>query len=131
MSTDKEYLTLQEAFDESESGDTIQMLRNVTTLSTSQSTTISEEKNAILDLNGFTMNSSTPKTFVNNGTLKIVDSSEEKQVILIGTGVMLIENNNSLTIEETKLSTLLTVPQLIDNKGTTVINSSRIIAVNT
>ena len=131
VSTDKEYLTLQEAFDESESGDTIQMLRNVTTLSTSQSTTISEEKNAILDLNGFTMNSSTPKTFVNNGTLKIVDSSEEKQGILIGTGVMLIENNNSLTIEETKLSTLLTVPQLIDNKGTIVINSSTIIAVNT
>ena len=131
VSTDKEYLTLQEAFDESESGDTIQMLRNVTTLSTSQSTTISEEKNAILDLNGFTMNSSTPKTFVNNGTLKIVDSSEEKQGILIGTGVTLIENNNSLNIEETKLSTLLTVPQLIDNKGTTVINSSTIIAVNT
>ncbi len=131
VSTDKEYLTLQEAFDESESGDTIQMLRNVTTLSTSQSTTISEEKNVILDLNGFTMNSSTPKTFINNGTLKIVDSSEEKQGNLIGSGITIIENNNSLTIEETKLSTLLEAPQVIDNKGTVTINNSTITAVNT
>ena len=131
VSTNKEYLTLQEAFDESESGDTIQMLRNVTTLSTSQSTTISEEKNAILDLNGFIMNSSTPKTFVNNGTLKIIDSSEEKQGSIIGSGITLIENNNNLTIEETKLSTLLTTPQIIDNKGTTIINNSTITATNT
>ena len=131
VSTNKEYLTLQEAFDESESGDTIQMLRNVTTLSTSQSTTISEETNVILDLNGFTMNSSTPKTFINNGTLKIVDSSEEKQGNLIGSGITIIENNNSLTIEETKLSTLLEAPQVIDNKGTATINNSTITAVNT
>ena len=131
VSTNKEYLTLQEAFDESESGDTIQMLRNVTTLSTSQSTTISEETNVILDLNGFTMNSSTPKTFINNGTLKIVDSSEEKQGNLIGSGITIIENNNSLTIEETKLSTLLEAPQIIDNKGTATINNSTITAVNT
>ena len=131
VSTNKEYLTLQAAFDESESGDTIQLLRNVTTLSTSQSTTILEEKNVILDLNGYTMNSSTPKTFINNGTLKIVDSSEEKQGSLIGTGVKLIENNNSLNIEEAKLSTLLTSPQVIDNKGTVIINNSTITAVNT
>ena len=130
VSTNKEYLTLQEAFDESESGDTIQMLRNVTTLSTSQSTTISEEKNVILDLNGYTMNSGTEKTFVNNGTLKIIDSDEEKQGSLIGSGITLIENNNNLTVEETKLSTLLTSPQVIDNKGTTVINSSTITAAN-
>ena len=131
VSTNKEYLTLQEAFDESESGDTIQMLRNVTTLSTSQSTTISEEKNVILDLNGYTMNSGTEKTFINNGTLKIVDSSEEKQGNLIGSGITLIENNNSLTIDGTKLSTLLTTPQIIDNKGTATINNSTITAVNT
>ena len=131
VSTDKEYLTLQEAFDESESGDTIQMLRNVTTLSTSQSIAISEEKNVILDLNGYTMNSSTPKTFINNGTLKIVDSSEEKQGNLIGLGITIIENNNSLNIEEVKLSTLLTSPQVIDNKGTTIINNSTITTATT
>ena len=107
------------------------MLRNITTLSTSQSTTISEEKNVILDLNGYTINSSTVKTFVNNGTLKIVDSSEEKQGSLIGTGVTLIENNNSLNIEKTTLSTLLTSPQVIDNKGTAIINNSTITAINT
>ena len=66
------------------------------------------------------MNSSTPETFINNGTLKIVDSSEENNGKIDTYGGTFIENNKKITIEKINNSSSYT----INNNGTAIIKNS-------
>ncbi len=66
------YETLQAAIDAASSGDTIQLLSDVT-----EDITIANGQTIILDLNGKKITNSSTHTIVNYGTLTITDSSEE------------------------------------------------------
>ena len=122
LSTNEEYLTLQEAFAASETGDTLQVLRNITILESSPDITIDSNKNITLELNGYTIN--TVKTFVNDGILKIQDSTEENNGKIDIYGVKFVENNNKITIEKVNLSSYNSSSSMINNNGTAIIKNS-------
>ena len=113
-STDKEYYNLQEAIDESNDNDTIEILRNVTYSTSFNTIVIEENKNIKIDLNGYVI--TTPsELFENNGTLELIDSKntlDENGYITSGTGYIVGSSNGI---------------KLIDNKGTLKVSGAKII----
>ena len=68
------FATLQAAIDAAEDGDTIVLVNDV-----AESVTVPAGKTITLDLNGYTLtNAGDNHTIINNGTLTIIDSSENK-----------------------------------------------------
>ena len=62
---------------------------------------IPEGKNITIDLAGFTINSTTENhAIINNGTLRIMDSSEGKTGAIVNQNGPAIQNNGQLTIDE-------------------------------
>lgn len=93
-STGDTYYTLQEAIDASiNSKEVIKLLRRFTTLNTLETTNISEDKDIILDLNGYTLEQNNENFLLNNGTLKITDSSEDNLGKIVMYTNKSIENN--------------------------------------
>lgn len=93
---DKYYYTIQDAIDEASTAETtIVIIKD-----TDEVSTVAEGQNIILDLNGHTVGSSTSEqpTFTNNGTLTIIDNSEEKTGTIENLVGKAIENNGTLTI---------------------------------
>ena len=93
---DKYYYTIQDAIDEASTTETtIVIIKD-----TDEVSTVAEGQNIILDLNGHTVGSSTSEqpTFTNNGTLTIIDNSEEKTGTIENLVGKAIENNGTLTI---------------------------------
>ena len=96
IETGEYYYTIQEAIEAvGTTSATIQIIKD-----TDEISTIKEGQNITIDLNGHILGSSTSEqaTFTNNGTLTIIDNSEEKTGTienLVGTA---IENNGTLTI---------------------------------
>ena len=126
-STGDTYYTLQEAIDAvTKSEETIKLLRRYTTLNTLETTTIPEDKNIVLDLNGYTLEQNNENFLVNNGTLKITDSSEEKNGKLAAYIDKLIENNNILTLENISISAERDITNVIVNNKTIKINNSNL-----
>lgn len=134
-STDKNYTSLKGALADAEDTDTITVLTNATLVSSDESLIIKDGQNITFDLAGFTISAGNSNTFVNNGTLKITDSSsyeddEGNKVVgsIINGADVLVKNNGELTIEEVNLE--LTTggskdeyKTLIENNGTANINS--------
>ena len=121
------YYTLQDAIDAvTKSEETIKLLRRYTTLNTLETTTIPEDKNIVLDLNGYTLEQNNENFLVNNGTLKITDSSEEKSGKLAAYIDKLIENNNILTLENINISAERDITNVIVNNKTIKINNSNL-----
>ena len=83
----QDYNSLQEAIDACGNGDTVEILRNVDNIK--NTVTVGEDKNIVLDLKGYTINSSSEKTLINNGTLSIATS----------TGTIENTNSSGITIE--------------------------------
>ena len=126
-STGDTYYTLQEAIDAvTKSEETIKLLRRYTTLNTLETTTIPEDKNIVLDLNGYTLEQNNENFLVNNGTLKITDSSEEKNGKLAAYIDKLIENNNTLILENINISAERDITNVIVNNKTMRINNSNL-----
>ena len=126
-STRDTYYTLQEAIDAvTKSEETIKLLRRYTTLNTLETTIIPEDKNIVLDLNGYTLEQNNENFLVNNGTLKITDSSEEKSGKLATYIDKLIENNNILTLENINISAERDITNVIVNNKTIKINNSNL-----
>ena len=126
-STGDTYYTLQDAIDAvTKSEETIKLLRRYTTLNTLETTTIPENKNIVLDLNGYTLEQNNENFLVNNGTLKITDSSEEKSGKLAAYIDKLIENNNILTLENISISAERDIMNVIVNNKTIKINNSNL-----
>ena len=106
VSTNEEYYNLQDAIDAvTKTGETIKIIRKYTTLNTLETITIPEDKNIIIDLNGYTIEQNNENFLVNNGTLKITDSSENNTSSILIKKNKFIENNKHLTIENIKNST--------------------------
>ena len=75
-STGKKYSSLEEAFASvTEKGETIKLLREVTTKNSGEQITIDKDKNIVFDLNGYKVLQNYDPFIVNNGTLTIKDSS--------------------------------------------------------
>ena len=126
-STGDTYYTLQDAIDAvTKSEEIIKLIRRYTTLNTLETTTIPEGKNIVLDLNGYTLEQNNENFLVNNGTLKITDSSEEKSGKLEAYIDKLIENNNILTLENISISAERDITNVIVNNKTIKINNSNL-----
>ena len=113
----KEYYDFDSAISDASAGDTLQVMRNITVLATSEPTTISQDKNIILDINGKTITTGNELFMKNEGTLTIKDSQNQLDgngYIESGTGEIIstsgkvIENNGTLEIDGGKLSSPLT-----------------------
>ena len=112
------YATLDAAVLAAANGDTIVLQSDIT----DQPLIIGQDKNIILDLNGFTLSSSTDYTITNNGALTIRDSSGSTGTITRSTDGIVIENYGTLMLESgkvTRVSSASSTPNyIIENRGT-------------
>ena len=127
VSTNEEYYNLQEAIDAvTNTGETIKIIRKYTTLNTLETITVPEDKNIIIDLNGYIIEQNNENFLVNNGILKIIDSSENNTSSILMNTNKFIENNKDLAIENIKINagnTSLT-NVITNNSNMTIENSS-------
>ncbi len=80
---------------------------------------ISESKNIVLKLNGYSIISSSTTTITNNGTLKITDESDAETGKILGPAITQIENDGDLIINGGTYNTTHyfgTAKKLINNK---------------
>ena len=124
-STGEKYYTLKEAIDAvTNASETVKLLRDITTLPTAETITITDDKNIVLNLNGNVINQGNEVLITNNGTLKFKGSDEDNNAgSIISSSGTIIENNGIFTIEKGTFSSTKTLNNLIDNKGTMVINN--------
>ena len=95
---ENKYYTLEDAFNACEDGvqTTVEVLRDISIDKNKNTYTISENKNIILDIKGYTIEFSNDIGINNNGTLKVVDSVGDG--IIRTTSGAIIENNKQLTL---------------------------------
>lgn len=128
------YNNVQQAIDESENGDELVVLREITGLSTTDTYIIPTDKEITLDINGFRFIQNNSLLFENNGTLTIKNSSHIQDVsnegefsysyngyiYNSGTG-NIITNNGTLNLENVKIEDS-TSKNIIENTGTLNLN---------
>ena len=128
---DTTYKTLQEAIDAVGIGQaTIKILRNVTYTVNDTKVVIPNNKNIIIDLNGYKISSSIEETFIQNeGILEILDTSENKTGHLTSNTETTIRNISGAkltitggTIENIKQTTIYNEGDLIINGGELINN---------
>ncbi len=130
-STGDTYYTLQEAIDAAtNSKEVIKLLRRFTTLNTLETTKISEDKDIILDLNGYTLEQNNENFLSNNGTLKITDSSEDNLGKIVMYTNKSIENNGVMVIENINISVDKALSNLINNNDSLKVNNVKINSSN-
>ena len=130
-STGDTYYTLQEAIDAAtNSKEVIKLLRRFTTLNTLETTKISEDKDIILDLNGYTLEQNNENFLSNNGTLKITDSSEDNLGKIVMYTNKSIENNGVMVIENINISVNKALSNLINNNDSLKVNNVKINSSN-
>ena len=130
-STGDTYYTLQEAIDAAtNSKEVIKLLRRFTTLNTLETTNISEDKDIILDLNGYTLEQNNENFLSNNGTLKITDSSEDNLGKIVMYTNKSIENNGVMVIENINISVNKALSNLINNNDSLKVNNVKINSSN-
>ena len=130
-STGDTYYTLQEAIDAAtNSKEVIKLLRRFTTLNTLETTNISEDKDIILDLNGYTLEQNNENFLLNNGTLKITDSSEDNTGKIVMYTNKSIENNGVMVIENINISVNKALSNLINNNDSLKVNNVKINSSN-
>lgn len=103
-STGKKYTSITDALNETADTDTIKLLNNYMYTETQQSFEIGENKNIILDLNGYNIISSKTGTIINNGnlTIKGTRNSEDGEIVtsnFTAENTDIIQNNGTLVIE--------------------------------
>ena len=145
VSTGTEYDSLQSAIDAvtDNTEDSIELVRNVTISSNTESTIIGENKKVVLDLKGYTIQSSNENTIINNGTLEIISTArtekaegaeEENIVANAGTGKIIntagnaINNTGTLNITSGTMQLNASGTSLIENSGTLNINGGTLIS---
>ena len=116
---EKKYYELDEAFSEAQDGDTLQMIANYSNLPISL--TAENNHNVIFDLNGFFIRQINDTLITNNGTLKIIDSSQGKTGEIIGiSGSKVINNNGIINFNGGKISSSLLKLIIKNNSGATL-----------
>lgn len=145
VSTGTEYDSLQSAIDAvtDNTEDSIELVRNVIISSNTESTVIGGNKKVVLDLKGYTIQSSNKNTIINNGTLEIISTArtekaegaeEENIVANAGTGKIIntagnaINNTGTLNITSGTMQLNASGTSLIENSGTLNINGGTLIS---
>lgn len=85
------YTSLQDAIDAADSGATVTLLKNLT-----ESVSIAEGQEIMLDLNGCTLTNSGTNTIVNNGTLTVTGNGTVDNTVHQGAA---LQNNGKATLE--------------------------------
>lgn len=120
VSTGEEYTTIQDAVNNCADNvkETIQILRNSLIIETTDSIQISENKDIILDINGYELSAGNKDTFVNKGNLEIRDTSELQTGLLKNTSYELFDNqeNGNIEFSSGQITTTVTDYTLGDNK---------------
>lgn len=120
VSTGEEYTTIQDAVNNCADNvkETIQILRNSLIIETADSIQISENKDIILDINGYELSAGNKDTFVNKGNLEIKDTSELQTGLLKNTSYELFDNqeNGNIVFYSGQITTIVTDYILEDNK---------------
>mgnify|MGYP004608958049 CR=1 FL=1 len=96
---------------------TVEILRNISLLENGVGLTIPENKNIEVDLKGYKISTGKQETIVNNGTLKITDTSETAGSIVSSTLDSII-NNGILKIDNGTLSMKGIKTAVVQNNGT-------------
>ena len=96
---------------------TVEILRNISLLENGDGLTIPENKNIELDLKGYKISTGKQETIINNGTLKITDTSEIAGSIVSSTLDSII-NNGILKIDNGTLSMKGIKTAVVQNNGT-------------
>ncbi len=106
LTTNSEYIDLNSAFEEANSGDTIQVIHEITTLKNTKTIDIPENKKLILDINGFKVIQNNDLFIRNSGTLTLTNgkyneespSTDDGYIYNSGTTLM-FENSGNLNIK--------------------------------
>lgn len=85
------YTSLQDAIDAADSGATVTLLKDLT-----ESVSIAEGQEIVLDLNGCTLTNSGTNTIVNNGTLTVTGNGKVDNTVHQGAA---LQNNGKATLE--------------------------------
>ena len=139
VNKDKEYTDLQEAINDAETGETIEILRDATFISTTETFEVPESKNIIIDIKGYTLTRANSTLLNNKGILEIKDSGKGEEGSktygkLENTGGTIIENSGTLRLNNVVVNSNGTVvttsgileiinSTMISSNGTTIINS--------
>ena len=139
VNKDKEYTDLQEAINDAETGETIEILRDATFISTTETFEVPESKNITIDIKGYTLTRANSTLLNNKGTLEIKDSGKGEEGSktygkLENTGGTIIENSGTLRLNNVVVNSNGTVvttsgileitnSTMISSNGTTIINS--------
>ena len=104
VNKDKEYTDLQEAINDAETGETIEILRDATFISTTETFEVPESKNITIDIKGYTLTRANSTLLNNKGILEIKDSGQGEEDSktygkLENTGGIVINNRGSLDID--------------------------------
>ena len=136
VSTNIEYTNLQEAIDASTAGETIEILRNATIISSTPTFEVSEEKNITIDLKGYILTRGNSTLLNNKGSLTITDSGKGEEDSktygkMENTGGTVITNTGSGTLEiNNTIITSSSTAIVNNNTGNITINSGTITGYN-
>ena len=122
------YLTIQDGIDNSDEGDTLQIIRDVSIIATGTTTEVPSNKNVVIDLNGHRITSNINLFMRNNGTLRITDSTEDKEGTIVTNINSILENNGTFILDQGTFTINTTDKTLITNNGSMLINDGKIIA---
>ena len=136
VSTNVEYTDLQEAIDAATNGETIEILRNATIISSIPTFGVSEEKNITIDLKGYILTRGNSILLNNKGILTITDSGKGEEDSktygkMENTGGTVITNNESGILEiNNTIITSGSTAIVNNNSGNITIDSGTIIGYN-
>ena len=116
---EKKYYDLESAFDDAVNGDTLQMISNYSNLP-SDATAVNDY-NVTFDMNGKYIRQSNNILITNNGTLNIIDSSQDKAGQLIGiSGTKFIDNYGTINYTGGKLTSNIFTTYIKNNSTGTM-----------
>ena len=125
LTTNKEYEKLNDAIEEANNNDVIQIIHSITTLSSSKTNVIPIDKKITIDLNGFNIIQSNDVLFENNGNLILNDNTYNNETsnnyIYNKGGTLLVQNNGTLSIENINIKDN-TKDKVISNNKDSILN---------
>ena len=136
VSTNVEYTDLQEAIDAATNGETIEILRNATIISSTSTFEVPENKNITIDLKGYILTRGNSILLNNKGSLTITDSGKgeegsETYGKMENTGGTVITNNESGTLVINNATITSSSTAIVNNNsGNITINSGTIKGYN-
>ena len=136
VSTNVEYTDLQEAINAAINGETIEILRDATFISSASTFEVPEEKNITIDLKGYILTRGNSTLLNNKGSLTITDSGKGEEDSktygkIENTGGTVITNNESGTLEiNNSIITSGSTAIVNNNTGNITINSGTITGYN-